>query len=239
MPPATKIHVDSALLRRLHSLLQQTADLRSQIERGPRQVAAAAALVAKAQAKLDEANEQVRAATMKADDKQLQMKSREDKVRTLESQLNTAASNKEFSLLKEQIAAEKQANDCLSDEIFEVLEDIDRLNQHVEAAAAEVQENQDAKAEREASVEQRLVTVREDLRDAEAKLAEEEGKLPIAAKPLYDRLVAAGGDDALAKLDGTSCNACNQVMRTQLIDDMQMGIMMQCPACHAILYRGE
>ena len=237
MPAAAKIKVDSGLLRRLHSLLQQTADLRNQIDRGPRQVAAAAALVAKAQSTLDQSNEKVRQATMVADEKQLQMRSREDKVRGLESQLNTAASNKEFSLLKEQIAAEKQANDCLGDEIFEVLEDIDKLNEAVTAAEADVKENADAKAEREQQVESRLEVVREDLRDAESQLAEEETKLPAAVMPLYRRLVNAAGEEALASLDGTSCSHCNQVMRTQLVDDMQMGNLMQCPSCHAILYQ--
>lgn len=237
MSSATKIQVDSQLLRRLHSLHQQAADLRRQIDRGPRQVAAAAAIVAKSKAKLDAINLEVRKATMVADEKQLQMKSREDKVRSLEGQLNAAASNREFNLLKEQIAAEKQANDCLGDEILEVLEQLDVLAQDVAAAEAEVKENEDAKEEREQNVEKRLVIVKDDLGVVLAKLSDEETKLPAASRQLYDRLTKANGEDAMASMDGNSCTNCNQVMRTQLLDELQMGVLMQCPSCHAILYQ--
>ena len=237
MPAATKIEVSSALLRRLHSLHQQAADLTAQIERGPRQVAAAEAIVAKSQSKLDAANDAVAKARRVAEGKEGQMKTREEKVRSLESQLNTAASNKEFSLLKEQIAAERQANDCLSDEILEVLEQIDTLGVDVDAAEAELKENQDAKAERQSNVEKRLIVVREDLSDVQSKLVEEEPKIPAGMRALYDRLVAANGPDAMSAMEGNSCSQCNQVMRTQLIDQLQMGILMQCPSCHALLYQ--
>lgn len=237
MSSATKIQVQSSLLRRLHSLHQQAGDLQRQIERGPRQVAAAAAIVAKSQAKLDAAKDEVRQSTLVANEKQLQMKSREDKVAALEAQLNTAGSNKEFTLLKEQIAAEKQANDCLGDEILEVLEHIDQLNETVAESEAELKENVDAKQEREENVEKRLIVVRENLVDVQSKLADEEVHLPAACRQLYDRLTKANGEEAMAAMDGTSCTNCNQVMRTQLLDELQMGVLMQCPACHAILYQ--
>ncbi len=50
----------------------------------------------------------------------------------LEGKLNTAASNREFSLLKEQIAADEQANSVLSDEILEALEQLDLMQDQVE-----------------------------------------------------------------------------------------------------------
>ena len=73
--------------------------------------------------------------------KQLQLKSREAQIDQLQTKLNTAASNREFNLLKEQIAADKQANSVLSDEILEAMDEIDGLEIKLKDVAAEL-ENQ-------------------------------------------------------------------------------------------------
>ena len=65
---------------------------------------------------------------MIADDKQLQLKSREDRIEDLRTKLNGANSNKEFQAFKEQIAADEQANLVMQDEVFEALEKIDDLS---------------------------------------------------------------------------------------------------------------
>ena len=78
-------------------------------------------------------------AVLACDAKQLQLRSREDKIKDLDAKLKTAASNREFSLLKEQIAADKQANEVLSDEILEGLEYIDELAAVVQAASEELE----------------------------------------------------------------------------------------------------
>ena len=55
---------------------------------------------------------------VEADSKQLQMKEREEKIVNLQGKLNAAKENREYQALKDQIAADKQANVVLSDEIL-------------------------------------------------------------------------------------------------------------------------
>lgn len=231
------LQIDSALLRRLHSLHEQREDLQGQLRRGPQQIAAAQAIVDRSVAKQDAAEESVKLQTRIANEKQKQLGGREAKVAELSGKLNTAASNKEFTLLQQQIAADVQANDCLGDEILEVLEKIDELNAQVDAAAAEVKEHQEAKAERETKVQERLKIVEADLSDVLQKLAVEEEKLPATARPLYDRLVKGLGVEAMAELSGNTCGNCNQTLRTQIIDHLAMGHLLQCPSCNALLYK--
>ena len=59
------------------------------------------------------------------DKKQLQLKTGEDKVKDLRHRLNAAASNREYQILLEQIAADEMANSVLADEILEGLEACD------------------------------------------------------------------------------------------------------------------
>ena len=123
----SEIEFSTQLLRTLHRIHRQRADLQSQIDRCPRQIKAGEAMVAKAEANLLEVKEKNKKATLVYDEKQLQLKTREMRIDELAAKLNTAGTNREFSALKEQIAADKQANSVQSDEIFEALEELDQI----------------------------------------------------------------------------------------------------------------
>ena len=77
-----------------------------------------------------------------ADGKQLQLREREQRIKDLQVKLNTCNSNREYQALKEQIAADEQANSVLSDEILEALEKIDVLQ--AEVAKTQADRNQAA-----------------------------------------------------------------------------------------------
>ena len=239
MPSKTSIQIDGKLLRRLHHLQHQQEDLQGQLNRGPKAIAAAEVAIEKAIAAWQGAKDDVRAATVIADEKQLQLAQREDRVKDLEGKLNTAATNKEFSTLKEQIAADKKANEVLSDEILEVLEKIERLETEVATAAEAVEASKSVADQRREEVTARMEVVRGDLEDMQSKLAEEEAAVPASVRVIYDRLIAALGVEALAGVEGNSCGNCNHVLRTQLIDELALGNMIQCPSCNAILYPAE
>ncbi|MGI9472415.1 MAG: hypothetical protein ACR2NZ_12820, partial [Rubripirellula sp.] len=142
MSSDSKIEISTELLRRLHRIHRQRTDLKSQIARGPRQIKAGEGLVAKANADVDAAKAALKKATMGSDEKQLQLKSREAHIEELKAKLNTAASNREFSTLKEQIAADEQANSVQSDEILEALESIDTLDAELKVMEAELGKQQ-------------------------------------------------------------------------------------------------
>ena len=139
MPNDAQIKISTVLLRTLHRIHRQKTDLDGQIARGPRQIKAGDALVAKAESEMQVIKENLTKANLLSDEKQLQLKSREDKIVDLQTKLNSAASNREFDLLKEQIAADKQANSVLSDEILEAMEAIDELGVERIAGAVHVQ----------------------------------------------------------------------------------------------------
>ena len=230
------IAMPPGLLRRLHHLHQRVGDLQGQLDRGPKQIAAAQAIVDKSQAAAEEAATRVRETTRTADQKQGQLKSREDGIAALRGKLNTAASNKEYSLLEDQIAADERANEVLSDEILEVLEKIDTLTERSAAAERKVAEDREAKDQREAGVRERLAVVEDDLKGIRASLVEEEAKLPGSIRPIYDRLVAALGADAMADGDGGSCGGCHQTLRPMVVDQLKLHRAVQCQGCQSLLY---
>ena len=70
------------------------------------------------------------------DQKQLQLKSDEQKIKDHRAKLNAAASNREYQILKEQIAADEMTNSVLEDEIIEAMEKVDQLQATIAEAEA-------------------------------------------------------------------------------------------------------
>ena len=158
MAASPSIDVSPQLLRTLHRIHQQRADLQGQLRRIPMQLAAVQATVDEAQAAVDAAAATLKKARMTADEKQLQLQSREAHVADLQRKLNTAASNKEFSMLKDQIAADEQANNVQNDEIFEVLERIDVLQSQLQQANTNLDQTRQEAEKKKQAIEERLST---------------------------------------------------------------------------------
>jgi uncharacterized protein len=176
---------------------------------------------------------------MLADEKQLTLKTRENRVLDLKVKLNSAASNKEFSLLKEQIAADEQANAVLADEIFEVLENLDVLASNLKEANAELAKQQAEHQVRIAEVAEKSTLLKSELARVEAELAETETRIPLAVKADYQRVVDSKGEEGLAPIDGDSCGGCFQTLTTQMRDNLAMSHLVRCPNCNAFLYLPE
>ncbi|NCY01407.1 MAG: phospholipase [Planctomycetia bacterium] len=231
--------VVSELLRTLHRIHTQLSDLRGRIAAGPRQVAAHTAQVEAAEAARTGVQDDVKKAKMAADQKQLQLKSAESKIRDLDGKLNTCKTNREYQLLTEQIAADRMAMKVLEDEILEALERIDAVRQTLPAAEAAVRAAGTLLADARARVaaeagelEAEVIRLRGDLERAERDL-------PADVRDLYDRAVKHKGADGMAPLDGESCGGCFRQLTGNMYSDLLLGKMVMCRSCGRLLYMPE
>ena len=90
------MNISAESLRELHRIHRQLKDLRDRLDRGPKQIAAAEANVKKMEMELEQAKDASKKTRIRADQKQLQLKSREDKIKDLNGKLNQASSNREY-----------------------------------------------------------------------------------------------------------------------------------------------
>jgi len=239
MPSDPKIEISTSLLRTLHRIHRQRTDLDGQIARGPRQVKAGEALVAKAEADMLAVKEALKKANLLSDDKQLQLKSREAQIDQLQTKLNTAASNREFNLLKDQIAADKQANSVLSDEILEAMDSIDGLETEVKEICTAFDLQKSDQQTRITEVEAKTVELESELARVNSELEESEKQIPGEVMVEYRRVIKAKGEEALAPVEDESCGGCYQVLTTQYIDRLRLSVLIRCPNCNAFLYLPE
>ncbi|MCA9120945.1 MAG: phospholipase [Planctomycetaceae bacterium] len=226
-------------LRELHRIHKQLTDLRGRLDRGPKHVAASQGAVRRMELDAEQAKDAHKKARVSSDEKQLQLKSREAKIDDLKSKLNQASSNKEFQTLKDQIAADQQANLVLEDEILESLEKIDQLAAKVKKAEADLAT---AKAEatkvktriegEQAGLESELARVLNELKEAEANL-------PADYKSDYLRVARVRGEEALAEVNGEVCGGCYQMLTPNMMNELYLAKPVFCKSCGALLYLAE
>lgn len=227
-------------LRTLHRIHRQHSDLKSRLTRGPRQIQAAEANVKKCEADLAQAKDAFKAAKLAADEKQLQLRHREAKLVDLQAKLNMAQSNKEYQLLKDQLAADKQANSVLADEILEALERLDQLQAATKTAELNLTKTKDELGKIRQRVNDQQQGLESELGRVRTELATAEDQLDGGEfKDNYLRLSRSMGEDALAPVEGECCGGCSQTLTAQTMNLLQLDKPVFCKSCGRLLYLPE
>ncbi len=226
-------------LSKLHRIHRQLADLRDRLQRGPRQIRVAEGTVKASEASLAQAKDNYKQAKMAADEKQLQLRQREARIKDLQGKLNTANNNKEYQLLKDQIAADEQGNSVLSDEILEVLERMDELQVAIKLAEDNLVKTKEELQKVRQRIDEQQQGLETDLARVSQELQAAEDLLPLDFKPEYLRMAKARGEDALAPVEAGTCGGCFQTLTPQTIDQLRLDRPLFCKSCGRLLYVAE
>lgn len=228
--------VEPALLRVLHRMLRQQHDLQDQIARGPKRLSGAREKEQRYAKALEQRQQELKDLRMKADRKQLELKEREQQIVKYDQQLNEAATNKEYSLLQDQIKATRAANDVLSDEILEILEAID-VGIQSEKQAAEVLKKAEAETvETERSVDQQIRKLQAELDQLNEELEQRQKSLPADVLVEFRRIQPSRGENTLAAVDDNTCGHCYQTITSQMRTELAVKKVVYCKSCGALLY---
>jgi predicted nucleic acid-binding Zn-ribbon protein len=231
--------VINEIMRTLHRIHTQLSDLRGRIVAGPRQVAAHTAQVEAAEAARTGVQEDVKKAKMAADQKQLQLKTSEAKIRDLDAKLNACKTNREYQTLTEQIAADKMATKVLEDEILESLDRVDSIKKTLPAAEAAVEAARKVLGETKARVAAEGTQLETEVNRLRSELEATERELPADIRDLYDRAVKQKGAEGMAPLDGESCGGCYHQITGNMHSELLVGKVVMCRSCGRLLYLPE
>jgi len=232
-------NVSVAVLRTLHRIHRQLTDLKARLDQGPKRIRAAAAAAARCDKDLHDAHAEVKRLRVHADQKQLQLKAGEDKVKDLTRKLMAAGSNREYQALKDQIAADEMANSVLADEILEGLEQIDHGQTAVKEAERNLAAAKHKAAEVQAEVQKAEPSIRGDLARLEGELTQHEATLPAEIGDFYRRVVRQKGEEALAAIENGVCSGCHQHVPVNICSQVILGTPTFCKTCGRLLYTAE
>lgn len=228
--------VSAAVLRELHRIHTQLGDLNARLERGPRQINAREGQVAQQQSAVSDAQATVKQTKMTSDQKQLELKSGENRIEDLKAKLNGCSSNKEYQSLLEQISAAEMANSVLADEILESLDKIDQLEllvgeeeKNLEAATSELTKCRDV-------VTSEAGVIRADIERLEAELDTAERDLPSDIKVEYQRIIRAKGAEGMAEVENMVCQGCGFQITLNTQNELLLSKPVFCKSCGCLLY---
>lgn len=231
--------VSAATLRELHRLHSQLTDLRGRLERGPKQIQARKANVAKLEADVAAAHELVKQTKLAADRKQLDMKASEQKVVDWNARLNSASSNKEYQTMREQIAAAEMAGSVLEDETLELLGRIDELEAAAKQTEGHLANGKEELAKVTAQVEENADKLRSEIARLEGDLAAAEGTLSGDFKGEYERVIRNKGAEGMAEAEEGVCTGCGQQITLNMQNNLALSQPTFCQACGCLLYLPE
>jgi hypothetical protein len=237
--PSAPPNIGTSLLRVLHRIQRQLTDLRERLDRGPRQVRAAEANVKYREEDLTKAKADAKTLRVAVDQKQLQLRSGEEKVKDLRRKLNAAASNREYQALLEQIAADEMTDSVLTDEILEALEKSDAFGKNIAEAEATLTAARQKAEQVRGEVAEQEPSLRAEVARLEAELRQAEAGLPGDARELYLRIVRQKGEDALAMVENQCCGGCNQQVPLNICSQIMLGQPVGCKTCGRLLYLPE
>ncbi len=231
--------VSTEVLRELHRIHGQLSDLRDRLARGPKQVLAREANVDQQQTVLSAAQEHVKQTKMATDQKQLDLKSGEQKVDDLKRKLNACSSNKEYQALLEQIAAAEMAGSVLADEILEAFDKIELLEKKVSESLSIVEVAKDELTKCRDKVTQESQVIQGDIERLEGELTHAEKELPTDFKVDYQRVIRGKGAEGMAGVDDQVCLGCGVNITLNMKNELLLSKPVFCKSCGCLLYIGE
>lgn len=229
----------TSALRELHRIHRQLTDVKERLERGPKQVRAAAGNAQKMEVELQQTRDSAKRLRIHADDKQLQLKEREQRIKDLRGKLNACSSNREYQALREQIAADEQANGVLADEILDALERLDEFTNKSKTAEAHLLRVRQEAEKITERVSQEQQTLQAELARLQQELKQAETGLPVDFRQEYERIAKARGEHALAQVEGETCGNCYQLLTAQTMNELYLARPVFCKTCGCLMYLPE
>lgn len=226
-------------LKELHVLHQRLHDKKTALVDGPRSVAIREGLCKKKQAEIDEQKALITEHQKAADEKNLQFKTNEQKIVELKAKLNSAASNKEFDILKGQIEADTAANGVLEDEYLELLEQVDGDRRQLAVLEGELEEATRLVKEKASEVEAALPGIQTAIDEITKELKTAEQCIPSKFGDDYRRLVSAYGPGAISVAEEGACTECFTELSPQHQLELRVGKVIRCRMCGRLLYTDD
>ena len=229
----------AASLKALHHLYLRMHDVNLKLEQGPKRIKLKEQFAQKQEEHLKVVQEQITQLKKQVQQKNLDLQSNEAKILDLKGKLNTASSNKEFDIIKGQIAADQMANSVLEDEILELMDKIDAKDQEAKDWEAKIKVAYADAKKVEQDFESAKASLDEEIKECEAAITDAEQIIPADLKVQFSRLVRSHGAGALANVAGKFCSACNVMIEPQRRVELNSGRLVFCKSCGRLLYMDD
>ncbi|HTY45626.1 MAG TPA: C4-type zinc ribbon domain-containing protein [Patescibacteria group bacterium] len=169
-------------------------------------------------------------------DKELELASKEEAAKKLQTQLYSLKTNKEYHAMMQQIEDSKADASVIEDKILEVLDKSDKLKGEIEAEKQRLKEEEKLFAEQKKKVQDRVKEIDDRLAQLGAQRQQAVEGVDPKILSQYDRILANRDGLAIVKVTNNSCGGCNMYVPPQVINLIKMyDRLITCEVCNRIL----
>lgn len=227
----------SKALQNLHQLLHQLEDSDNLLTLGPKRIAAAKKAANTAAEQVESQKLALKAARKQADENTLKLRSKEAELLKLTGMMNQAGSNKEYDIVKNQIAVANSDRAKIEDDALAAMEQADVCQKKLKQLEAELKDFEANARKVEADVKAAEPGVTAAIQKIQAEVAAVEKTIPWGdLVSNYSRLRGAHISGALAAVEEGFCTACNNRITAQDMVRVNTGSLLACRECGRLIY---
>jgi uncharacterized protein len=157
-----------------------------------------------------------------------------------ESRLASLTSTEQYQALQKEILLHSEKIDALESQILEAMERCEQVERALAGERTRVQQAVEALDAQQRSLESDLTAAHADLPAASEQRQTFLEQVEPKTRLLYDRILKAKGDAALALVAGQSCGICKAVQPPQVLQMLRQGVTTQaCQMCGRLLVWDE
>jgi len=237
MVEKTDIAQQISYLIKLQDIDEQIYKLNMEKESKPEEIKQLDLLLSQKQSALKEAETAHKNLQLRRKEKEIDLESKENTVKKLQTQLYQIKTNKEYAVMLHEIESHKADNSLLEDDIIKIMEAIDAAEGKVREEKIKFEEETKRFGQQKSDVDKRLKEIEGSLTELKNKRDEITPGVTTKILKNYQRILA--GRDALALVEVTNdaCGGCNMQLPPQVINEIRMKEnIICCESCQRMLY---
>lgn len=173
-------------------------------------------------------------------DKELELATKEEGVKKLQTQLYSLKTNKEYQTMLQQIEDAKADSSLIEDKILGIFEQADKVRTEIEQEKVKIKEEEEKFNEQKKKLENNIKEIEERL----AQLETQRKQLTVEIEPKilsqYEKILVNRDGLAIVKVKDNSCQGCNMFVPPQVINLIKMyERIITCEVCNRMLFTEE
>ena len=170
-------------------------------------------------------------------DKELELASKEDAGKKLQTQLYQLKTNKEYNAMLTQIQDAKADASLIEDKILEVMEKIDKSKKDVEEEKKRLSQEEQVCNDQQKKIHDRIKEIDDRLAQLDAQRKQISPDIDKKILSQYERILQSRDGLAIVSVKNNSCMGCNMFVPAQVINLIQMyERIITCEVCNRILF---
>ena len=170
-------------------------------------------------------------------DKELELASKEEGVKKLQTQLYSLKTNKEYQAMLQQIDDSKADASVIEDKILELFDQSDSVKTETEQEKQRLKEEEKSFLDRKKKIEDRIKEIDERLAQLEAQRTQLTPDIEPKILAQYERILLNRDGLAIVSVKDNTCKGCNMFVPPQVINLIKMyERIVTCEVCNRILY---